>query len=59
MLPLHVFDGLKEGCYKLKASINVESGNKTWKYPLTDGGNYGTGHDLKPEVQKLWNEGAN
>jgi hypothetical protein len=54
----HVFDGLKQGCYMLKASINVESGNKVWKYPLTDGGNYGTGHDFKPEVQKLWNEVA-
>jgi hypothetical protein len=54
----HVFDGLKEGCYMLKASINLESGNMIWKYPLSDGGNDGAGHDFKPKVQKLWNEVA-
>jgi hypothetical protein len=31
----HVFDGFKQGCYMLKASINVESGNKVWMYPVT------------------------
>jgi hypothetical protein len=54
----HVFDGLKQGCYMLKASSNVESGYKVWMYPVADGGNYSTGHDLAPEVQKLWNEVA-
>jgi hypothetical protein len=28
------------------------------KYPLSDGGNDGAGHDFKLEVQKLWNEVA-